>query len=146
MVLYLHVINTLSLSLSLSLLLSHSRTHTPLTAIPYTIHVVAGAPPAVKPTPCLVVTLLGTRGHTHPIKLEPVDGGYITGSNVGTETFSVEGADVGSITAIKVCNLPPLVLKIRWLCLLHDKIGLGVHEQALGWVPLLGIAYGRGIF
>ena len=87
---------------SLSLSSSPSPLYT-LSAIPYTIHVVAGAPPAVRPAPYLIVTLLGTRGHTHPIKLEPVEDGYhTTGSNVGTETFSVEGANVGSITAIKV--------------------------------------------
>ena len=81
---------------------THTHTHT---AIPYTIHVVAGAPPAIKPAPFLVVTLVSTRGHTNPIKLEPVessDHSYSMESSMGTEMFSVEAADVGPITTIKV--------------------------------------------
>ena len=37
----------------------------------------------------------------------------------------------------ELLNLPPLVLKARhlgkWLCLL---LGLGLPEQAIGWLPL----------
>ena len=72
-------------------------------AIPYTVHVAAGSPPATSPTTFLVVTMIGEHGSAPPIQLEPVGRCHSYSADGKVETFSVEGAMVGDITSIKVC-------------------------------------------
>ena len=68
-------------------------------AIPYTVHVVGGAPPDGSPAPYLELVLCSEDDHTSPIPLEPLG----TRPSPGTpETYSVEGANIGTLTHVKL--------------------------------------------
>lgn len=76
------------------------------TAIPYTVHVVVSSCPSSLPSSPsspssshLVIVLVGEVGTSSPIPLKPVSPVLSPGRS---ETFSVEGDNVGNITAIKV--------------------------------------------
>jgi hypothetical protein len=40
---------------------------------------------------------------------------------------------------MQLVNLPPLVLKVRHLCGSAFLLKLGMLEQAVGWLPLIGL-------
>jgi len=77
------------------------------TAIPYTVHVVVSSCPSSLPSSPssspssshLVIVLVGEVGTSSPIPLKPVSAVLSPGRS---ETFSVEGDNIGNITAIKV--------------------------------------------
>ncbi len=69
-------------------------------AIPYTVSILGGAPPMSRPLPHLELVIRGDEGESPPITLEPLG----TRSTPGTpEIYSVEGANVGDLTSIRVC-------------------------------------------
>lgn len=68
-------------------------------AIPYTVHVVGGAPPVSNPTPFLELVLCGDGVCSLPITLEPLGMRPTPGT---PETYSVEGSNIGNITHIKL--------------------------------------------
>jgi len=80
--------------------------HTQRTAIPYTVHVVVSSCPSSLPSSPsspssshLVIVLVGEVGTSSPFPLKPVSPVLSPGRS---ETFSVEGDNIGNITAIKV--------------------------------------------
>ena len=74
---------------------------TPLsTAIPYTVHLTVGSRPPGNSRSHLTISLVGEGGVSPPIPLEVVQR---TGPAPNSrETFSVEGRDVGGVSALRV--------------------------------------------
>ena len=68
-------------------------------AIPYTVHVVGVAPPAGNPAPFLQLILCGCKGQSQPIGLKHLGSIKLSSSS---ETYSVEGSDVGDLLSIGV--------------------------------------------
>jgi hypothetical protein len=89
-----------------------------------------GAPPAPNHTPFLEIVLNGEGGESHAISLEPLG----TRPAPGTpETYSVEGANIGSITHIKarLVGIPG----VSWLInevIVHSPTSGHTHHFPLG--------------